>query len=79
MIYLIKVRGVLDENWSIWLDHTRIRIESENGVEVTIIEGDVPDQPALFGILDRIRDLNLTLISVESLAGCTVPEERGVK
>jgi hypothetical protein len=65
MVYLIKVNGVLDESWSSWLDNTLICIEEENGVPVTIIQGDVPDQPALFGILDRIRDLNLTLISVE--------------
>jgi hypothetical protein len=65
MVYLIKVSGVLDESWSSWLDNTLICIEEENGVPVTIIRGDVPDQPALFGILDRIRDLNLTLISVE--------------
>jgi hypothetical protein len=64
MIYLIKVRGVLDESWSSWLDNTLIRVEQENGITVTVIQGDVPDQPALFGILNRIRDLNLTLISV---------------
>jgi hypothetical protein len=64
MIYLIKVGGVLDESWSSWLDNTIIRVEEENGSPVTIIQGDVADQPALFGILDRIRDLNLTLISV---------------
>ena len=65
MVYLIKVGGVLDESWSNWLGDVKINVEEENGFQVTIIQSDVPDQPALFGILDRIRDLNLTLISVE--------------
>lgn len=64
MIYQIKVQGRLDDSWSGWLGNTRISVEEDDCGPVTIIQGDVPDQPALFGILDRIRDLNLTLISV---------------
>ncbi len=65
MIYQIKVCGVLDESWSGWLGNVRTRTGVENGVVLTIIQGEVPDQPALFGILNRIRDLNLTLVSFE--------------
>lgn len=58
----ILVEGALDENWSDWL----------NGVSVTALEngqtllcGEIPDQAALHGLLARIRDLNLKLISVK--------------
>ena len=64
MTYLIKVDCELDESWTSWLDNTSLYVTDENGRPVTIIQCDVPDQPALFGILDRIRDLNLSLISV---------------
>ncbi len=65
MKYQIKVKGTLDESWSDWLGEVVITHREENGVLITIICGEVSDQPALFGILDRIRDLNLPLISVE--------------
>jgi hypothetical protein len=64
MEYQIKVTGVLDESWADWLGCVEIECNEENGSPVTLIHGDIPDQPALFGILDHIRDLNLGLISV---------------
>lgn len=67
MKYQIKVAGVLDESWSDWLGSVEIFCDEENASLVTINCDEVPDQPALFGILDRIRDLNLSLISVVQL------------
>jgi hypothetical protein len=64
MKYRIKVKGVLDESWSDWLGGVAITCGEENGMLITTICGDVADQPVLFGILDRIRSLNLPLISV---------------
>jgi hypothetical protein len=65
MIYQIKVKGELDQSWSDWLGCVKIISERmDNGTVITTLKGDLPDQPALFGILDRIRDLNLVLISV---------------
>ncbi len=64
MKYQIKVRGKLDQDWSEWLGAIEIVSERQNGDWITQICADVPDQPALFGILDHIRDLSLPLLSV---------------
>ena len=65
MVYQIKVKGVLDQSWSAWLGGVVITSEvAQDGSAITTLVADVPDQPALFGILDRIRDLNLVLYSV---------------
>ncbi len=67
MRYQIKVKGMLDESWSDWLGEVELTNREEEGVLITVICGEVPDQPALFGILNRVRDLNLPLISVIQL------------
>jgi hypothetical protein len=65
MIYQIKVKGELDKSWSEWLDNIQISCEDQqDGTVITILTVDVTDQSTLFGILDRIRDLNILLISV---------------
>ena len=65
MVYQIKVKGKLDKSWSDWLYDARIISEFEEGRNViTTLTVVVIDQSALFGILDRIRDLNLILIHV---------------
>ncbi len=65
MVYQIKIKGVLDQSWSNWLGDVDICTERmEDGSVLTTLVGDLTDQAALFGILDRIRDLNLVLVSV---------------
>jgi hypothetical protein len=65
MIYQIKIKGALDRSWSDWLGEVEITTEqAEDGFVITTMLVDAADQPALFGILDRIRDLNLILIHV---------------
>jgi hypothetical protein len=59
--YEIRVEGVLDEHWSAWFDGMQITTEPDG---VTVIAGPVTDQAALHGLLIRIRDLGLQLISV---------------
>lgn len=59
-VYQIQVRGILDETWSDWFGGMMITVERD----VTTMTGAIPDQAALRGILDRIWDLNLALISV---------------
>ena len=61
--YEIKIKGCLDPKWSDWFAQMAISTAGDN----TILRGPVADQAALHGILIRIRDLNLTLLSVEHL------------
>jgi hypothetical protein len=60
MTYQIQVWGKLDEGWSGWF--TGLTAAFEEGI--TTLAGPVADQAALRGILNRIWDLNLTLLSV---------------
>lgn len=65
MIYQIKIKGALDRSWSDWLGEAEITTEPvEDGSVITTMLVDAADQPALFGVLDHIRDLNLILIHV---------------
>jgi hypothetical protein len=68
MEYQIKVKGKLDKSWSDWLGSTSVAYEcDEVGLMFTTLTVQATDQPALFGILDRIRDMNLLPISVERI------------
>ena len=68
MRYRIIVKGKLDQSWSDWLDGSVISSDfDENNVIVTHITVQVADQPALFGILNRIRDMNLLPVSIERI------------
>lgn len=58
--YTIIIKGRLDAQWKEWFDGMEFIYEGEN----TILSGFVQDESALHGILNRIRDLNLKLISV---------------
>ena len=62
-VYRIKLKGCLDPKWSDWFE--RLALSTEGGV--TVLKGPVADQAALHGLLIRIRDLNLTLLSVERI------------
>ncbi len=63
--YEIRVEGQLSHDWSAWFDGLDIRHERnlDTGELLTVISGDLPDQSALHGILNKIRDLNLTILS----------------
>ena len=62
--YQIKVKGHLDRTWGDWFEDMTI---SSSGGE-TVLTGPVIDQAALHGLLVRIRNLNLTLLSVKRLS-----------
>ncbi len=61
MIYQIRIKGQLGREWSDWFGGLAITLE-ENGD--TLLTGPVVDQAALHGLLKKVRDLGLTLISV---------------
>jgi len=64
--YVIKVRGHLDERKSYWFEGLSIRTGcDESGRPITTFSGQLVDQAALHGVLAKIRDMNLPLISVE--------------
>jgi hypothetical protein len=63
--YEIRVRGHIDSRWSDWFAGLTIRTTlGPDGVPITILTGEVVDQSALSGILVRLSDMNLPLISV---------------
>jgi hypothetical protein len=59
--YEIRIRGHLDKRWSEWF--TGLKLTCLEG-DVSLLSGWLPDQAALHGLLERIRDLNLPLLSI---------------
>jgi hypothetical protein len=63
--YEIRLDGVLDDRWADWFGGLRI---TSDGTQ-TVISGLLSDQPALHGLLAKVRDLGLSLISASPLYG----------
>jgi hypothetical protein len=61
MIYQIRIKGHLDQQWSDWFKGLTIQLE-ENGE--TLLTGPVVDQAALHGLLKKVRDMGMSLVSV---------------
>ncbi len=61
--YEIRVEGVLDSRWTAWFEDLQVKSEGSQ----TVISGLVADQPALHGLLVKVRDLGLCLICVRRL------------
>jgi hypothetical protein len=59
--YEIRIKGHLDAQWMTWFDGLTITLE-ENGE--TLLSGHVADQAALHGLLKKVRDLGMPLVSV---------------
>lgn len=63
-VYQIRVKGNLDSKWSDWFDGLTISIQANHE---TLLAGPVADQCALHGLLAKIRDLGLPLLSIERM------------
>lgn len=63
-LYEIRLKGHLDEQWSEWFDDLTITYDEDDD---TILCGPVIDQAALHGLLRKVRDLGLSLISVNQV------------
>ncbi|MEM8859691.1 MAG: hypothetical protein AAGD96_15295 [Chloroflexota bacterium] len=64
MTYQIRLSGHLPRNWSDWFDQAQV-VQEASGE--TVLVCNVADQAALFGLLKRVRDLGMPLISVEQV------------
>lgn len=63
MTYRIYLEGRLEPRWESWFED--MHIECKQGT--TVLYGEVADQPALHGLLKRVRDLGLIIVRVERL------------
>ena len=59
--YEIRLKGHLDTRWAAWFDGLSLTNESDG---TTLIHGPVADQAALHGLLQKVRDIGLPLVSV---------------
>ncbi|HWQ15620.1 MAG TPA: hypothetical protein VNL77_22660 [Roseiflexaceae bacterium] len=62
--YEIRIRGHLDARWANWFDGLTVAHEHDG---TTVLAGPVVDQAALYGVLRKVRDLGLPLISVRAV------------
>ena len=62
--YEIRIKGHLDKRWAAWFEGMTITLEEDGD---TLLTGPVVDQAALHGLLKRVRDLGMSLVSVSPL------------
>lgn len=61
VVYQIRIKGHLDSQWADWFGRMTITLEENDD---TLLTGPVVDQAALHGLLKKVRDLGLSLVSV---------------
>ena len=64
MVYQIRIKGHLSRQWTDWFEGLTITLEEDGN---TLLTGPVIDQAALHGILKKVRDLGMPLLSVNSI------------
>ena len=60
-VYQIRLKGQLDDQWTGWFEDLTITLEDDGD---TLLTGPVVDQAALFGLLKKVRDLGMPLVSI---------------
>ncbi len=63
-VYHIRVQGHLDARWEQWLNHMTIAPQASGD---SLLTGPIVDQAALHGVLTKLRDLGVPLISIERI------------
>lgn len=71
-IYHIRIRGHLDSRWETWFDHLTVTPEAGGN---TLLAGPIIDQAALHGVLRKVRDLGLPLLSIVQVEAATSEPE----
>ena len=71
--YEIRIRGQLDTQWSDWFEGFALTVSDDQ----TILTGRISDQAALHGLLRRIGNLGLTLVSVTQLTATPLNQNEG--
>jgi hypothetical protein len=64
LVYQIRIKGHLGQQWTDWFDGLTITQEEDGN---TLLNGSVIDQAALHGVLKKVRDLGMPLLSVNSV------------
>jgi hypothetical protein len=64
LVYQIRIKGHLGSQWTDWFEGLTITLEEDGD---TLLTGPVTDQAALYGLLKKVRDLGLPLVSVSPL------------
>jgi hypothetical protein len=71
-IYQIRIKGQLDSQWTDWFEGLAITLEDDGD---TLLTGPVVDQAALHGLLKKVRDLGLSLLSVNQVPPLEPPNQ----
>jgi hypothetical protein len=77
--YRIVILGELDPSWSEWLGGLEVAANhDQDGKSVTSLSGEIPDQASLRGVLNKIWDLHLTLLSVTQIHASSIENHKEV-
>lgn len=68
--YEIRIKGRLNDRWSTWFDGMEITAADDGS---TLIRGPVADQAALHGLIQKVRDLGLPLLSLTTIRQEAIP------
>ena len=73
-LYQIRIKGLLDSQWTDWFEGLAITLEEDGD---TLLTGPVIDQAALHGLLKKVRDLGMPLVSVSPVESGQEGTSRG--